>query len=116
MVMIRDIYVESGSVIEVVDSLYQAILFKGCYRPVDCIKGNRFQVLSYLIENFLRRWMICVFHQRFEYLSSLVSYSETPGFQVLFESVHHLCELNPVAFHNSCNNLFTEEFLFRNKI
>ena len=89
MVMAGGIDFKAYCIINVMNALDQAILFKGRNCPVNSIQGNSLEILADLVENILNRWMIRMFEQSFENLGSLMSHFETLGLTDLFETAHH---------------------------
>lgn len=90
------------------NSLDQSVCFKGCDCPVNSIKGDRFEVLSYLGKHIFGSRVIRMFQEGFEYLGSLVRNSEPFSPACLLEIVNQHGCICAVAVHIRYNNLFAE--------
>ena len=106
MVVVHYIDVPAGSMIDMVNSLNQPILFERCNCPVNSIKGYCFEVLSNLIKHVFGCWVIRMFQQCPENHSSLVGYPESVFFADSLKVVHSLGPIGTVILHSRCNNLF----------
>jgi hypothetical protein len=106
--MIGDINVKASRIINMADSFYQSIPFECRNCPVNRIKGNCLEMFSYLIIYIFSRWMISVLQKRSEYLSSLMSYSESLVSTNSFEPSHHLRYIDIITCHIRYNGIIVE--------
>ena len=103
MMMIGDIYVKTSSVIDMINSFYQSVLFKCRYCSINSIKRYCLQVFSNPTKHVFGCRMVSMFQQGLKNLGSLMSYAEPSGFADFFKPIHHLGIINAAILHYSYN-------------
>lgn len=108
VVMIRDINVEAGGVVNVIDFAHQAVLFESGNRSVNRIQRNRPELLPHLLVHVFHRRMIVVLEERPEDLGALMGDSESLVSADRLESGHHLSLVDLAGSHNHVNSLIAQ--------
>lgn len=108
VVMIRDINVEAGGVVNVIDLAHQAVLLESGNRPVNGVQRNRPELLPHLLVYVFHGRMIVVLEERPEDLGALMGDSESLVFADRLEAGHHLNLVDLTLSHDQCNSLIAK--------